>query len=85
MSRFALRPSSTVHLAIDMQRMFSEQTEWHSPGLLALVPNVAAIAAALPGRTLFTRFTVPHVAEHAKGQWQIYYRRWHRLDRKSVV
>jgi nicotinamidase-related amidase len=79
MSRIALRPASTVHLAIDMQRMFAEQTEWYSPGLLPLVPNVAAIAAALPRRTFFTRFTVPHVAEHAKGQWQKYYRRWHRF------
>ena len=78
-NRFALSSSSTVHLAIDMQRMFAEQTEWYSPGLLALVPNIAAIAAALPGRTFFTRFTVPHVAEHAKGQWQKYYRRWHRF------
>lgn len=79
MSRFALCPSTTVHLAIDMQRMFAEQTEWHGPGLLALVPNVAAIAAALPKRTFFTRFTVPYSAEHAKGQWQNYYRRWHRF------
>jgi len=71
-----LRSGSTVHLAIDMQRVFSEATEWHLAGFDAIVPQVAAIAAAMPTRTLFSRFVVPHTAEHAKGHWQNYYRRW---------
>ena len=78
-TRLVLHALTTVHLAIDMQRVFAEQTEWHLPGLDDLVPPIAAIAAALPKRSLFTRFTVPHVAEHAKGHWQNYYRRWHTL------
>jgi nicotinamidase-related amidase len=65
-----------VHLAIDMQRLFADETEWRLQGLHALVPHIAAIAAALPRRTLFTRFVVPHLAEHATGRWQQYYRRW---------
>lgn len=78
-TRLVLRASTTVHLAIDMQRVFAEHTEWHLPGLYDLVFPIAAIAAALPKRTLFTRFVVPHLPEHAKGHWQKYYRRWHRL------
>jgi nicotinamidase-related amidase len=70
-------PGTTVHMAIDMQRVFAERTSWHMPGFDAIVPKVAAIAAAMPGRNVFTRFVVPHTAEHATGQWQNYYRRWH--------
>jgi nicotinamidase-related amidase len=76
-SHLSLDPATTAHLAIDMQRMFADPTDWHLPGLNALVPQVTAIAAALPGRNFFTRFVVPHRADHAKGRWQHYYRRWH--------
>jgi nicotinamidase-related amidase len=76
-ARLTLDPAASAHLVIDMQRVFAEATDWHLPGLHALVPQVASIAAALPGRNFFTRFVVPHRAEHAKGRWQHYYRRWH--------
>ena len=74
--RLVLNPSKTVHLAIDMQRVFADATAWQMADFHAIVPHVAAIAAALPGRTLFSRFVVPHLAEHAPGHWQNYYRRW---------
>ncbi len=76
MSRLVLRAATSVHLAIDMQRVFADKTEWHMADFYAIVPQIAAISAAMPGRTLFTRFVVPHRAEHAKGHWQQYYRRW---------
>ena len=50
-------PSETaVHLCVDMQRMFAERTEWHVPWLGRILPNVLAITAAHPERTVFTRF-----------------------------
>ena len=64
-------------MAIDMQRVFAEKTSWYMPGFDDIVPNIAVIAAAMPGRTFFSRFVVPHTAEHAHGHWQNYYRRWH--------
>ncbi len=70
-------PASAVHMAVDMQRVFAEPTSWHMPGFDAIVPNVAALVRAMPGRTFFTRFVVPHTAEHARGHWKMYYRRWH--------
>jgi nicotinamidase-related amidase len=65
----------TVHLAVDMQRLFM-QGRWTVPGIPAITPNVIALAEALPDRTLFTRFVVPPTAEHATGQWRHYYRYW---------
>jgi len=70
-------PADTVHLAIDMQRVFAEKTDWHLPGFDRIVPNIAALSEALPDRTSFTRFVVPHTADEARGHWQVYYRRWH--------
>jgi nicotinamidase-related amidase len=66
--------SNAVHLAIDMQRIFAEATEWHTPSLATILPNVLRLARKRP--TLYSRFTVPTKAEAAVGQWQSYYRRW---------
>ncbi len=63
-------------MAIDMQRVFAEPTAWQMPDFHSIVPNIAAIAQACRGRNMFSRFVVPHTAEHAHGHWQTYYRRW---------
>jgi nicotinamidase-related amidase len=65
-----------VHVCVDMQRLFAEETEWASPVVHEIAPTVARICAHAPERTLFTRFLTPESVEKAVGQWQIYYRRW---------
>lgn len=65
-----------VHLCVDMQRLFAEETDWHTPALTGIVPNVARIARGRPGSTVFARFVVPARAEDVPGAWQGYYRRW---------
>lgn len=74
--RFGPIGPCAVHVAIDMQRLFAEPTEWHAPSLAPLVAPIARIAQHRPQRTIFTRFLTPHSAEHARGQWRTYYRRW---------
>ena len=78
--RFGAIGKRAVHAAIDMQRLFAEGTEWASPVVHAIAPQVARISAHAPHLTVFTRFLTPEQAEDAKGQWQIYYRHW-----KSVL
>lgn len=65
-----------VHLCIDMQRLFGEKTEWHTPGVADVTPAIVHIAKHAPERAIYTRFRAPQQIEHAKGQWQTYYRRW---------
>jgi len=65
-----------VHVCVDMQRLFAEDTEWASPVVHEIAPAVARICARSPERTIFTRFLTPATVEDAKGQWQVYYRRW---------
>ena len=78
--RFGPIGKRAVHAAIDMQRLFAEDTDWASPVVHAIAPRVGRIAAHAPHLTLFTRFLTPERAEDAQGQWQIYYRHW-----KSVL
>lgn len=68
--------AATVHIAIDMQRLFAEATDWHAPALAAILPNVVRLAEAMPEHTLYARFMVPPNAESAPGRWRRYYERW---------
>ena len=74
----------SLHLAIDMQRLFAEQTEWFMPWLERVLPNVAAIARHAPQRTLFTRFIPPRVPEQMPGGWQDNYRHWRAMTRERL-
>ena len=68
--------SRTLHIVIDMQRLFAEPTAWHTPALHQIVPAVTAITERHRARTLFSRFTTPSRAETAQGRWRRYYQRW---------
>ncbi|MGR8964478.1 cysteine hydrolase family protein [Rhizobium leguminosarum] len=67
---------NTLHVVIDMQRLFAEETAWHTPAIADILPNVLALSQARPFDTIFVRFVVPQNAEDAKGRWKNYYRRW---------
>lgn len=67
---------NALHVVIDMQRLFAEETEWHTPAIVAILPNVIKLTRARPSDTVFARFIVPQNADAAKGAWQNYYRRW---------
>jgi nicotinamidase-related amidase len=65
-----------VHLCIDMQRLFAETTDWHTPGVANVTPAIVRIAQHAPERAIYTRFRAPGTIEEAQGQWRIYYQRW---------
>jgi nicotinamidase-related amidase len=67
------------HIVIDMQRLFAEETVWHTPVMAEILPNVLKLCDAYPENTLFAKFMVPHAPEHAPGSWETYYRRWSML------
>ncbi|PTM94165.1 cysteine hydrolase family protein [Mycoplana dimorpha] len=65
-----------IHICVDMQRLFHEDTPWHVPWMRRALPQVAAVADFRPERTIFTRFLPPDSAEQAVGAWKDYYRKW---------
>ncbi|MDF2114280.1 cysteine hydrolase [Roseiarcaceae bacterium H3SJ34-1] len=74
--RFGELTAACAHLCIDMQRMFAEETEWRTPWMNAILPNVLTLVSAHPDRTIFTRFIPPKRVQDAAGAWKRYYERW---------
>jgi nicotinamidase-related amidase len=59
-----------------MQRMFAEQTEWHTAWMPRVIPLARRIAETHPERTIFTRFIPASHPGEGSGTWRRYYQRW---------
>jgi nicotinamidase-related amidase len=79
-----LEENSTLHLCIDMQRLFAEPTAWQVPWLPRVLPAVSEIATAHAARTVFSRFMPPAAVSEAAGAWRDYYARWPQMTRESL-
>jgi nicotinamidase-related amidase len=49
----------SVHLCVDMQRIFSAVGPWPTPWMEKVLPVVGALVSRHPERTVFTRFIPP--------------------------
>ena len=65
-----------VHICVDMQRVFAEDTEWHTPWMARVLPNIRQIAEKHAEETIFTRFITARRAGEGAGTWKRYYERW---------
>jgi nicotinamidase-related amidase len=74
----------TIHLCIDMQRLFAEETPWHTPWMERVLPVVVRIAEAHPEQTIFTRFIPPRHPDELPGTWRRFYRRWAELTLERI-
>jgi nicotinamidase-related amidase len=82
--RFGPLRGRWVHLCIDMQRMFAEPTEWHTPWMERVLPNVIAVVELDPARTIFTRFVPPQSPYNIGGAWRRYWRKWESMTRTRL-
>ena len=64
----------TLHVAIDMQVLFAEETAWHTPALHDILPQVVELCRSRPEHTLFARFIAPPHPDAASGRWRHFYR-----------
>jgi nicotinamidase-related amidase len=74
----------TVHLCIDMQRIFSSEGPWATPWMGKVLPVIAAIAERFPERTVFTRFITPQMPADMPGMWRCYYEHWRDATRARL-
>jgi len=74
----------SVHVCVDMQRIFSDEGPWPTPWMNRVLPIVASLASRHPERTVFTRFIPPQRPEQMPGMWQRYYRRWRSATRECL-
>ena len=82
--RFGPLGDEWAHLCVDMQLMFAEETEWHTPWMERVLPNVISIVELAPARTVFTRFIPPRSPLDAGGAWRRYYERWASMTRERL-
>jgi len=73
-----------VHVVVDMQRLFAEDTDWLVPTIESIVPNIQRLVDHRPGRALYPRFITPKSPEEADGHWQAYYRHWAQVTRDRL-
>jgi nicotinamidase-related amidase len=76
--------SRSVHLCVDMQRLFSSDGPWCTPWMDKVLPIVTAIARRHVTQTIFTRFIPPHHPSDMPGAWRIYYERWRNVTRDRL-
>ena len=73
----------SVHLCVDMQRIFSVEGPWPMPWMDRVLP-VAAALAKYPDRTVFTRFIPPERPDQMPGMCRRYYTRWRDATREVL-
>jgi len=74
--RFGPLTDTCLHVCVDMQRLFADDTDWHTPWMERVLPNVARLVAAHPAQTIFTRFIPAQEPGQGTGTWRRYYEKW---------
>ena len=74
----------TVHLCVDMQRLFSRDGPWPTPWMDRVLPVVIDLASRYAERTVFTRFMPPKRPEDMPGRWHRYYTKWQQATREQL-
>ena len=69
-------PASAVHLCVDMQRMFVEETDWRAPWAERVLPVIERVCEHHPDRLCFTRFIPARRPGDGRGAWRDYWTRW---------
>lgn len=82
--RYGPLSSQCTHLCVDMQRMFADRTDWHTPWMNRVVPKIIALVEHRPDRTVFTRFIPAACAGDRRGTWRRYYERWSSMTRERL-
>ena len=76
--RFGPLTKATIHLCVDMQRMFAADSTWQTPWL----GRTLRLAERSPERTFFRRFIAPTDGRDMPGMWRTYYSRWQTMTRR---
>ena len=74
--RFGRIPPDAVHLCVDMQRLFAEDTAWRTPWMPSVLPVVVRLCEQKADRTCFTRFVPVRSVGEGRGAWRRYWENW---------
>jgi nicotinamidase-related amidase len=73
-----------AHLCVDMQNLFAEGSDWHTPWMKRVLPLVEQLVEAHPAETIFTRFIPAAHPGEGEGTWKEYYRRWSSMTLEAL-
>ena len=82
--RFGPLGDHCLHICVDMQKLFAEDTDWQTPWMHKVLPQVTRIAQAHPAETIFTRFMTLSRPEEGQGTWKRYYERWRSMTTQEL-
>lgn len=74
----------TLHLCLDMQRLFSVDGPWHTPWMERVLPVVTRVAERHPHQTVFIRFIPPVTPDQVPGMWRQYFEHWREVTREKI-
>jgi nicotinamidase-related amidase len=74
----------SLHLCVDMQRLFASDGPWPTPWMDRTLPVIAEIAARHAAQTIFTRFIPPAHPSDMQGHWRHYFERWRAVTREKL-
>lgn len=75
---------NTVHLCIDMQRLFGPGSPWAAPWTQRVESTIAKLVERTPAYTVFTRFIPARSAEEARGAWRRFYEKWEEITLRRL-
>ncbi|PWL16236.1 cysteine hydrolase [Falsochrobactrum shanghaiense] len=76
--------TGVLHLCIDMQNLFGEDSPWNVPWFRLIIPPVVEICRRHAQSTIFTRFIPPASPLDAVGAWKRYYNKWADLTLEHI-
>jgi nicotinamidase-related amidase len=77
-------PVTAVHLCVDMQRMFVEDTDWRAPWAERVLPVIVRLCETKADRTAFTRFVPASRPGEGRGTWRGYWERWSSMTLEAL-
>lgn len=75
----------SLHVCIDMQRLFTPAGPWPTPWLERVLPHIVRICDHAAPRNLLTRFIPPARADDAGGMWRPYFAKWHAVTGQELA
>lgn len=76
--------AGTVHLCVDMQRLFAPGTDWGLDWMPRVLPEIVRLCELGPERTVFTRFIPARRPGEGSGMWRRYYERWASMTLEAI-
>ena len=79
-----IRKAQSMHLCVDMQKLFAESTPWSTPWAYKILPQIILLIEFDPSKTIFTRFIPVKKSNEGIGMWKKYYERWECMTRENI-